>query len=726
MVSRLQFDSDEEPSGASAPVDVEGDSQSAPSAAQDGQAASHHHSDQPSVPPSQSDQSSIDADSSGSQQSAHASSSDSGTSSTSSGSVRATVNEQATMLTRLLSIAAAATAASLFASAPVEETPVPAANPAQGRQDTTAPPLPSNAAQSPTGSSRSRSGSITSMQSSRSSIFPRVSFPTFLRRSAGNAQPHAGPVTGLRGRLSSLASTFRTLGRGRRTTSDPVSHLDDAASTDGQVSQGSTQTGPQPQENNARMSTDTLPGGMRDTVSSRQQEMSLSEMIHEAIQEGTHERRDDTAPGQHAARPMAAGSGAEGQSDTAQTSGSSSDEAIPLPAHLQNVLRSVRENRLHPGAEGSFESWLTGLGGDLTAAVREMGAGLRNSAATSGTSHQPGPSSTDSSTAPAPSVDSEATPHERPAPPATGMAGPMSDVENGQLSFFRLFRFDGDADLLRDTEGGVGGDAATQTLVPCIAVGVRSQTAHATPDVPNAPADTAPVPSGQQGAPQGHADPTQMNAEGEERAETTPQTEPSGPQVPPEDASEQARTNDNPASRFLILVSGGHYPRSHPLLNSPPQMAAREFLILIEVLANLNGSAAAAAAAAAARKKDQTASKEEIQGSGLRVALWADLKASSVGADAAEGSTTTTTNTKSDSASIHEIPALRAGDRCGICLEEWADADSCRILGCKHVYHTACVDEWLEKSSNTCPMCRVQAVKKAATSRQHGTYAMIP
>ncbi|TYJ16094.1 hypothetical protein E1A91_A10G227200v1 [Gossypium mustelinum] len=43
---------------------------------------------------------------------------------------------------------------------------------------------------------------------------------------------------------------------------------------------------------------------------------------------------------------------------------------------------------------------------------------------------------------------------------------------------------------------------------------------------------------------------------------------------------------------------------------------------------------------------------------------------------------------------------------CVICLEEFKDGDSCRVLtNCNHLYHQLCIDEWLVKNSH-CPLCR--------------------
>ncbi|XP_042451172.1 E3 ubiquitin-protein ligase ATL42-like [Zingiber officinale] len=48
----------------------------------------------------------------------------------------------------------------------------------------------------------------------------------------------------------------------------------------------------------------------------------------------------------------------------------------------------------------------------------------------------------------------------------------------------------------------------------------------------------------------------------------------------------------------------------------------------------------------------------------------------------------------------------RAGLECAVCLSRFDDADVLRLLPkCKHAFHIACVDRWIEAHS-TCPLCR--------------------
>ena len=45
--------------------------------------------------------------------------------------------------------------------------------------------------------------------------------------------------------------------------------------------------------------------------------------------------------------------------------------------------------------------------------------------------------------------------------------------------------------------------------------------------------------------------------------------------------------------------------------------------------------------------------------------------------------------------------------RCAICLEDYVDQDTCRVLPhCGHVFHLVCCDEWLsQRREPACPMC---------------------
>ncbi|EKX50245.1 hypothetical protein GUITHDRAFT_50560, partial [Guillardia theta CCMP2712] len=42
---------------------------------------------------------------------------------------------------------------------------------------------------------------------------------------------------------------------------------------------------------------------------------------------------------------------------------------------------------------------------------------------------------------------------------------------------------------------------------------------------------------------------------------------------------------------------------------------------------------------------------------------------------------------------------------CSICLGEFAEGEELKSLPCVHVFHCACIDQWLRLSSE-CPLCK--------------------
>ena len=45
---------------------------------------------------------------------------------------------------------------------------------------------------------------------------------------------------------------------------------------------------------------------------------------------------------------------------------------------------------------------------------------------------------------------------------------------------------------------------------------------------------------------------------------------------------------------------------------------------------------------------------------------------------------------------------------CSICLNPVRYTRKSKQLECGHLYHGACIDEWISAGGNTCPMCRNQ------------------
>lgn len=56
---------------------------------------------------------------------------------------------------------------------------------------------------------------------------------------------------------------------------------------------------------------------------------------------------------------------------------------------------------------------------------------------------------------------------------------------------------------------------------------------------------------------------------------------------------------------------------------------------------------------------------------------------------------------------FEELPADKKVDaKCAICITEFEDEETVRIMQCGHFYHQDCIDPYLAKYNNKCPMCR--------------------
>eukprot|EP00252_Welwitschia_mirabilis_P010217 TRINITY_DN2338_c0_g1_i1.p1 TRINITY_DN2338_c0_g1~~TRINITY_DN2338_c0_g1_i1.p1 ORF type:complete len:169 (-),score=22.71 TRINITY_DN2338_c0_g1_i1:634-1140(-) len=44
---------------------------------------------------------------------------------------------------------------------------------------------------------------------------------------------------------------------------------------------------------------------------------------------------------------------------------------------------------------------------------------------------------------------------------------------------------------------------------------------------------------------------------------------------------------------------------------------------------------------------------------------------------------------------------------CAVCLMEFQKADEIRqLINCNHIFHSSCLDKWLDHDQKTCPLCR--------------------
>lgn len=58
---------------------------------------------------------------------------------------------------------------------------------------------------------------------------------------------------------------------------------------------------------------------------------------------------------------------------------------------------------------------------------------------------------------------------------------------------------------------------------------------------------------------------------------------------------------------------------------------------------------------------------------------------------------------------IHYIHCIEnpLDESCPICMTNYNEEDTCvATIGCSHIFHKSCLDEWINKNKNTCPLCR--------------------
>ncbi|XP_042390133.1 putative RING-H2 finger protein ATL12 [Zingiber officinale] len=71
------------------------------------------------------------------------------------------------------------------------------------------------------------------------------------------------------------------------------------------------------------------------------------------------------------------------------------------------------------------------------------------------------------------------------------------------------------------------------------------------------------------------------------------------------------------------------------------------------------------------------------------------------------------------------LRGVRSGLECAVCLSKFTDAELLRLLPkCRHAFHLACVDRWLE-SHSSCPLCRAKVKAEDAALFKYSTSARL-
>ncbi|KAI9677857.1 MAG: hypothetical protein M1829_002354 [Trizodia sp. TS-e1964] len=156
----------------------------------------------------------------------------------------------------------------------------------------------------------------------------------------------------------------------------------------------------------------------------------------------------------------------------------------------------------------------------------------------------------------------------------------------------------------------------------------------------------------------------------------------------PTEASGSA-TSDGTRS-WIIYVLGGSYPENHPILTTPSLFTDSPTYEDMLLLSSILGPA-----------KPPVASEDDVASApGVLRVVQVDPRL---------------IVSRSNNENI-EIPA---GDRCLVCLGDYELLEELRELSrCNHIFHRACIDEWLTTGRNSCPLCRGEGVQEKSQPSQ--------
>ncbi|MCO5598574.1 hypothetical protein L7F22_052671 [Adiantum nelumboides] len=575
----------------------------------------------------------------------------------------ATIEEQASMLVRLLSIATAATAASLLSGSQAR-----ANNATTGENATESEPPQTNDATSQTAFATPASTTPSTTQDQGDGSSPDVQSSMQNSRENTTSTWAAQTMQSLRARFYSIGSRFRSR-NGTTTEVRPFRARNESSLNAANIRRAlvAAQANAQNQASGANRTSTTTPSRMDngEAESGAPSLASLSNMLRDAI-------RDSLS---HVGR-------GSGTSETNSTSAQDrTPDNVPVPtlprssesrpstssarSRIQSVratLEAAREGHLNRGEEGSFDRFLYDLSRDLNLAVRAIPG------------REEGLSSEDDHlNTQAEGAGSNLQTGVNAATESTEIPSRQGDTRDGQLSFFRFFTFPEQ----RSAQTGSVSEPIPSGLLPCIVVGVRSLEHWEENGTHSTDADLLRTNRASESE-------TQTEAQGVANEHNAHPLH--GRNINP---FERSQPGQAPLSRFLLFVSGGHYPPQHPLFHASSDEASRDLMVLMEFLG---------AMAAAGMKVNDTVTPEQIEKSDIR-----KVNGSKIDIEAL---------TK-----LHQIME-NTSEKCLICLEDWQDeGEQRRLLGCGHLFHAGCLDKWLISSKNSCPLCRRQAID---TSNNNG------
>ncbi|KAK4992733.1 hypothetical protein LTR66_004840 [Elasticomyces elasticus] len=152
---------------------------------------------------------------------------------------------------------------------------------------------------------------------------------------------------------------------------------------------------------------------------------------------------------------------------------------------------------------------------------------------------------------------------------------------------------------------------------------------------------------------------------------------------------------------WIIYVLGGSYPENHPILTTPSLFTDSPTYEDMMLLSALLGPA-----------KPPVASEQDVASAPGRYTI---ILRKNPGSDCSELASVLTAVADDGDDEILLVPE----QRCLVCLCDFEqDEMARRLVKCGHLFHLECIDQWLTKGRNSCPLCRGQGVDEKEESSE--------
>ncbi|KAF2725893.1 hypothetical protein K431DRAFT_290388 [Polychaeton citri CBS 116435] len=162
-------------------------------------------------------------------------------------------------------------------------------------------------------------------------------------------------------------------------------------------------------------------------------------------------------------------------------------------------------------------------------------------------------------------------------------------------------------------------------------------------------------------------------------------------------AQREGAAGSNDSRSWIIYVLGGSYPENHPILTTPSLFTENPTYEDMMLLSALLGPA-----------KAPVASEEDVNNAG---GIYTIERHPIISTDAEKTANLVAIATEACEDGSKETVELESGHRCLVCLCDFEVKDTARrLVKCRHLFHKECIDHWLTQGRNSCPLCRGEGV----------------